>query len=47
MITMSSLLECCSFVVFSNEAVEECTALEFAIDEVMEEFEVTNNKIMI
>ena len=47
MITMSSLLDCCSFVLFSNDAVEECTALKLAIDEVMEEFETTNDKIMI
>ena len=47
MITMSSLLECCSFVLFSNDAVEECTALKLAIDEVMDEFEITNNKVMI
>ena len=44
---ISSLLECCSFAQLSNDAVEECTALKLANDEVTEEFDTTNIEIMI
>ena len=44
---ISSLLECCSFALLSNDAVEECTTLKFTNDEVPEEFDITNLEIMI
>ena len=41
----SSLLECISFALWSNDADEECIALKLANEEVTEELDITKKEV--